>query len=77
MVPPVYQYKIEVSLDNKQFTTVLDGTGNARANNVEFGEFAPVRCRWVRLTITGRPKELPPAVLEFTVFGLPAEGTWN
>ena len=71
--PPAYQYRVEVSLDNKQFTTVLDRTGNTRANNVEFGEFAPVRTRWVRLTITGRPKDLPLAVLEFTVFGRPAE----
>lgn len=64
---------MEVSLDNKQFTTVLDRTGNTRANNVEFGKFAPVRTRWVRLTITGRPKDLPLAVLELTVFGRAAD----
>jgi hypothetical protein len=68
-VPPAYQYRVEVSLDNKKFTTALDRTSNIRSNNVEFGEVAPVRCRWVRLTVTGRPKDLPLAVLEFTVFG--------
>jgi hypothetical protein len=73
VAPPAYQYRIEVSLDNKQFTTVLDRTANTRANNVEFVEFAPVRCRWVRLTITGRPKDLPLAVLEFTAFGQAAD----
>ena len=74
VAPPAYQYQVEVSLDNKQFTTVLDRTGNTRANNVEFGEFGPVRCRWIRLTITGHPKDVPLAVLEFTAFGRPAEG---
>jgi hypothetical protein len=72
---PVYQYRIETSLDNKNFTTVLDRTGNTKANNVEFGEFAPVRCRWIRLTITGCSKDMPLAVLEFTAFGQPVEGS--
>ena len=71
--PPAYQYRIETSLDNRQFTAVLDRTANTRANNVEFGDFAPVRCRWIRLTITGRPKDAPVAVLEFTAFGQPVE----
>ena len=73
VAPSAYQYRIETSLDNRQFSTVLDRTVNARANNVEFGEFAPVRCRWIRLTITGRPKDAPLAVLEFTAFGQPVE----
>jgi len=70
---PAYRYRVEVSLDNSKFTTVIDQTENKHANNVEFGEFAPARCRWVRLTITGRPKDLPLAVLEFTLFGKSAE----
>jgi xylan 1,4-beta-xylosidase len=68
-----YQYKIEASLDNKTFSTVVDRTDNTRADNVEFDDFKPLRCRFVRLTITGRPKNLPTAVLEFTVFGKSAE----
>jgi hypothetical protein len=73
VAPPAYQYRIETSLDNREFTTALDRTANTRANNVEFGEFAPVRCRWIRLAITGRPKDTPLAVLEFTAFGQPVE----
>jgi len=64
-----YQYKLETSLDNKAFQVVVDQTANRRANNVLFDEFAPVRARYVRLTVTGRPKGGPTAVLEFSVFG--------
>jgi xylan 1,4-beta-xylosidase len=67
-----YKYKLEISSDNKTFKVVADRTGNTAANNVEFAEFAPVQCRFVRLTITGRPADVPMAVLEFTVFGKPA-----
>ena len=52
---------------------VADQTNNTTANNVEFDEFAPVQCRYVRLTVTGRPATLPMAVLEFTVFGKSAQ----
>jgi hypothetical protein len=68
-----YCYKLEVSSDNKTFKVVADKTNNTAANNVEFDEFAPVQCRYVRLTVTGRPTNLPMAVLEFTVFGKPAQ----
>ena len=64
-----YRYLIETSLDNKTYQPVVDMTANAKANNVEFVEFAPVRCRYARLTVTGKPKGGPMAVLEFTVFG--------
>ena len=67
-----YRYKLEVSSDNRTFKVVADKTNNTTANNVEFDEFAPVQCRYVRLTVTGRPANLPMALLEFTVFGKPA-----
>ena len=66
------RYKIEVSLDGETFTTVVDKTGNNPDNAVEFDEIAPVESRYVRLTITGWPEDLPRGVLEFTVFGRPA-----
>jgi hypothetical protein len=62
-----YRYKLESSTDNKTYQTVVDKTQNATANGVEFDQFSPVPCRYVRLTIVGAPKPL--AVLEFTVFG--------
>jgi hypothetical protein len=64
-----YRYKLEVSSDNKTFKVAVDKTGNTAANNVEFDEFTPVQGRYVRLTLTGRPANVPVAVLEFTVFG--------
>jgi hypothetical protein len=64
-----YRYKLEVSSDNRTFQVVADKTDNAAANNVEFDEFAPVRCLYVRLTVTGRPANVSMAILEFTVFG--------
>ena len=71
-IPAVaYQYKLEASLDNKNYTVIVDKTKNTKLNNVEFDEFTPVRCRYVRLTITGRPADMPTALLEFTVFGKP------
>jgi xylan 1,4-beta-xylosidase len=67
----IRQYKIEVSSDGENFTTVVDKTKNDRDNAVEFDEIEPIKCRHVRLTITGWPKDLPCGVVEFTVFGKP------
>lgn len=62
---------IEVSSDGKTFKTVVDKTKNDADNAVEFDEIKPVQCKYVKLTITGWPKDLPCGVIEFTVFGKP------
>lgn len=75
--PVAHQYKIEVSKDGNNFTTVLDKTKNQVTKYVEFDELPPTQCRYVRLTITGWPRR-PGAnfgIVEFTVFGKPVEGT--
>jgi beta-xylosidase len=69
--PRIRQYKIEVSPDGKTFSTVVDKTKNDRDYAIEYDEITPIKCRHVRLTITGWPKNLPCGVLEFTVFGRP------
>jgi xylan 1,4-beta-xylosidase len=69
--PRIRQYKIEVSSDGETFTTAVDKSKNDTDNAVEFDEVAPIKCRYVKLTITGWPKDLPCGVLEFTVFGKP------
>jgi len=69
--PRIRQYKIEVSPDGESFTTAVDKTRNDKDNAVEFDEIVPVKCRYVKLTITGWPKDLPCCVLEFTIFGRP------
>ncbi len=70
-VLPVYQYKLEVSQDGEHFVTMLDRTRNQTPRDTIFEEFAPVNCRFVRLTLTGWPKAFPLGIIDFTVFGYP------
>lgn len=67
--PDIFQYKLEISMDGKNFTSALDQTKNNIARNTIFNEIPPVECRFVRLTITNWPKTYPLGVIEFTVFG--------
>jgi hypothetical protein len=67
-----YQYKIEVSSDGQTYTTALDQTENAISRNTIFEEIRPVKCRFVRLTMTNWPRATPLGIIEFTVFGRPA-----
>jgi xylan 1,4-beta-xylosidase len=73
--PPtyVYQYKIDISMDGKNFITALDQTKNTLSRNTIFEEIPPVKCRFVRLTMANWPKTTPLGIIEFTVFGKPAE----
>jgi xylan 1,4-beta-xylosidase len=68
-----YQYKIEVSMDGKTYDIALDQTKNTLSRNTIFEEIPPVKCRFVRLTMTNWPRTTPLGILEFTVFGKPAE----
>ena len=51
--------------------TVLDKTGNTSAKDTIYEEFAPVNCRFVKLTVTDWPKNDPLGIIDFTVFGYP------
>ena len=66
---PVYKFKLEVSMDGESYTTALDCTGNDISRDTFYEDFAPVRARFVRLTITDWPKTQPLGVIDFTVFG--------
>ena len=68
---PVYRYKLEVSQDGQTFTTVVDKTGNTLAKDTVYDEFAPINCRFVRLTVTDWPRNNPLGIIDFTVFGRP------
>jgi xylan 1,4-beta-xylosidase len=68
-----YQYKIEVSNDGNTYTTALDMSKNEVVRNTIFEEIPPVKCRYVRLTMTNWPRMTPLGILEFTVFGKPAD----
>lgn len=73
--PPVrsYQYKIETSLDGTNYSTVLDQSANQENRNTIFEEIAPVKCRFVRLMMLNWPRTTPLGIIEFTVFGKPAD----
>ncbi len=65
-----YKYRIEVSMDGENYTTVLDRTGEVESKDTIFEEFNPVECRFVKLVVTDWPKDRGPLrVIEFTVFG--------
>ena len=68
-----FRYKIDASMDGKQYTTVLDKTNNDVTRYTEFDEIPPTRCRFVRLTMTDWPRRgtTPLGITEFTVFGKP------
>jgi len=68
-----YQYRIDVSMDGKTYIIALDQTKNIISRNTIFEEIPPVKCRFVRLTLTNWPRITPLGILEFTVFGKPAE----
>ena len=66
-----FRYKIEVSADGKSYSPVLDKSNNGVTRYTEFAEIPPVRCRYVRLSVTDWPRvpNAPLGVVEFTVFG--------
>jgi hypothetical protein len=74
-LPPTdaYQYKIDVSADGNAYATVLDQSTNATVRNTIFEEIPPAKCRFVRLTMINWPRATPLGIIEFTVFGKPAE----
>ena len=73
--PPTdgYQYKIDASLDGNTYTTVLDQSTNSISRNTLFDEMPTTKCRFVRLTMVNWPRTTPLGIIEFTVFGKPAE----
>jgi hypothetical protein len=68
-----HQYKIDASMDGKTFNTVLDQSTNSTVRNTIFEEIPPTKCRFVRLTMVNWPRATPLGIIEFTVFGKPAE----
>ena len=68
---PLYKYKLEVSQDGENYTTVVDKTNNTVNKDTIFEEFTPVNCRFVRFTVTDWPKSGPMGIIDFTVFGYP------
>jgi xylan 1,4-beta-xylosidase len=72
-----FRYKIEVSVDGKEYTKVLDKTNNDVTRYTEFDEIPPTQCRFVRLTVTDWPRVSgnPLGIMEFTAFGNPVDAS--
>jgi len=52
---------------------VFDQSANAIVRNTIFEEIPPTKCRFVRLTMVNWPRTTPFGIIEFTVFGKPAD----
>lgn len=65
-----YQYRIDVSVDNQNWTTIVDRTANTDA--VQFHQDAfTAEARYVRITVTGLKSGVWASFYEFKVFGTP------
>ncbi|WP_442952844.1 discoidin domain-containing protein [Paenibacillus sp. Soil522] len=65
-----YQYKIETSKDNTNWTLKVDKTNNASTEQVQTDYFTD-SARYVRLTVTGVPSGISASFYDFKVFGDP------
>lgn len=66
----IYQYKIEVSSDDENWTLAVDKTANALAKQIHLNEFQQENVRYVKITITGMdPSWLWASFYEMEVYG--------
>ena len=64
----LYQYKIESSNDNINWTMEVDKTGNTNTDQIQNNAFINT-ARYVRITITGMPNDSNASFYDFQVFG--------
>ncbi|MFD0692668.1 discoidin domain-containing protein [Paenibacillus sp. GCM10027628] len=72
----VYQYKIETSTDNANWTTVIDKTANTSTDQVQNDYFTGI-ARYVRITVTGLPSGANASIYDFKIFGDPTNLALN
>jgi hypothetical protein len=65
-----YQYKVETSKDNTNWTLKVDKTNNTATEQVQTDYFTDT-ARYVRLTVTGVPSGNSASIYDFKVFGDP------
>jgi len=65
----VYQYVIEVSKDNINWTIAVDQRSNTSSNQAQDGVITSKAVRYVRVTITKNPSNLWSSFYEFQLFG--------
>ena len=65
-----YQYKIETSKDNTNWTLKVDKTNNTSTEQVQTDYFTD-NARYVRITVTGLPSGTYASIYDLKVFGDP------
>jgi len=71
ILPGPYGYIIEGSADGKEWSTLIDKSGNTLEQHIEYDTWDPRRVRYVRLVVLSAPAGIRVGVWEFTVFGRP------
>lgn len=71
ILPGAFRYVVEGSTEEKpdEWFPLLDRSASDEEYNVDYRTFEEKECRFVRLRITGAPKGINPAVIDFTIFG--------
>ena len=67
-----YQYKVETSIDNTNWTQVVDKTTNTSTDQVQ-SDYFTANARYVRITVTGMPSGVSAGISDFKVFGNPTD----
>jgi len=66
-----YQYRIEVSDNNTNWTVADDKTSNTNTGQYQTGQLSAKNVRYVRITITGTPRTQWASFYEVEIFGTP------
>ncbi|GAA0086409.1 hypothetical protein UT300007_28490 [Clostridium sp. CTA-7] len=70
----IYKYKIEVSSDDKNWTTVINKTDNTNKNQIQKDDFVIDNVKFVKITVTETESGIWASFYDFKVFGKEALG---
>ncbi len=69
VAPGPFKYIVEAKEFEGDWVTVLDESANDKDMLIDYKPIKEMKAKFVRLTITGHPEGVTPAVTNFTVFG--------
>ncbi len=64
-----YQYKIEGSQNNQEWTLLIDKTETEDKSQIQRHYYKANSIRYIRITITGKKEKTTTGITEFKVFG--------
>jgi hypothetical protein len=70
ILPGPFKFKIEGSLEDDDWFTIVDKTQNEVDMHIDFLTFDTVEADQVRIVITGWAKGITPALIDATIFGV-------